>query len=85
MKKNNNFLVLLLLLLTPLVYFAQSKEDKVCLECHGDRTLTTERGGKTVSLFINGKSFAGSIHEDISCIGCHDDVKPDDLPHAEKT
>lgn len=64
--------------------FAQSKNDQVCLECHGDRTLTINRNGKEVSLFVNGKSFAGSIHEEISCTGCHADVNPDELPHPEK-
>ena len=39
---------------------AQSKEDQVCLDCHNDKTLIAERGGKKVSMFINGKDFAGS-------------------------
>ncbi|MFA5805613.1 MAG: cytochrome c3 family protein [Melioribacteraceae bacterium] len=64
--------------------FAQSKDDQVCLDCHSDKTLTTTRNGKQVSLFINGKSFAGSIHEEISCTGCHSDVDPSNLPHPEK-
>ncbi len=62
---------------------AQSKEDQVCLDCHGDKTLIAERNGKKVSMFVNGKEFAGSVHKDISCIGCHSDVNPDDLPHSE--
>ncbi len=73
-----------IILFAPALFFAQSKEDNVCLDCHSDRTLKTERNGKPFSLFINGKSFAASIHGDISCVGCHDDVKPDDLPHPEK-
>ncbi len=64
--------------------FAQSKDDQVCLDCHGDKTLTATRNGKQVSLFINGKSFAGSVHEEISCTGCHSDVDPKNLPHSEK-
>src|SRR3989339_2132281 len=63
---------------------AQSKDDQVCLDCHNDKKLTTTRNGKQVSLFINGKSFAGSIHEEISCTGCHSDVDPNNLPHEEK-
>ena len=74
-------LILIGIISTPI--FAQSEEDQVCLDCHGDNTLTTERDGKEVSLFVNGKAFAGSIHEEISCTGCHTDVDPDDLPHAE--
>lgn len=63
---------------------AQSKDDLVCLDCHGDKTLTTTRNGKEVSLYINGKSFSGSIHEEVSCTGCHSDVDPNNLPHNEK-
>lgn len=72
------------LALLSVVSFAQSKEDKVCLECHSDKTLTTNRNGKEISLFVNGRAFASSMHEEISCIGCHSDVNPDELPHPEK-
>lgn len=78
----------LTLLFTSIILFssiyAQSKDDQVCLDCHNDRTLIAERGGKKVSMFINGKEFAGSAHKDISCTGCHSDVNADDLPHPEK-
>ncbi|MDP2036801.1 MAG: hypothetical protein Q8L04_05420, partial [Ignavibacteria bacterium] len=74
---------LLFLLLSSLA-IAQSKDDQVCLDCHNDKTLTTSRNGKEVSLFVNGKSFASSIHEEISCTGCHSDVDPSNLPHEEK-
>ncbi len=63
---------------------AQSKDDQVCLDCHGDKTFTTTRNGKEISLFVNGKSFAGSVHEEVSCTGCHSDVDPNNLPHPEK-
>ncbi len=63
---------------------AQSKDDLVCLDCHGDKTLTKTHNGKVISLFVNGKSFASSVHEEISCTGCHADVDPNNLPHAEK-
>ena len=78
------YFAFLFYLFLPIINYAQSKDDKVCLECHGERTFTTTRNGKEISLFINGKSFAGSVHEEISCTGCHDDVNPNDLPHAEK-
>ena len=62
---------------------AQSKDDQVCLDCHSDKTLTKTKNGKVISLFVNGKSFAGTVHEQISCIGCHSDVDPNNLPHSE--
>lgn len=49
--------------------FAQKNED--CLTCHGDRELTTERKGRTVSLFVAEKTFGASIHGSLDCISCH--------------
>lgn len=78
-----NYKFLLCLFLIPVFIFAQNKEDQVCFECHSDRTLTTEKNGKEVSLFINQKPFESSVHADIGCVSCHADVDPNDLPHGE--
>jgi hypothetical protein len=51
---------------------AQENED--CLACHGDRDLTTEREGRTVSLYVSERRFAGSVHEPLTCAGCHMDT-----------
>jgi hypothetical protein len=51
---------------------AQENED--CLACHGDRDLTTERNGRTVSLYVSEGKFAGSVHEPMTCVGCHMDL-----------
>jgi len=63
--------------------FAQSSDDQVCLDCHSDNTLTKKKQGKTISLFVDGKKFASSVHESVSCVGCHSDVDPNNLPHDE--
>src|SRR5579862_871967 len=53
---------------------AKPKNDE-CLACHGDSSLTTERNGKTVSLYVNSDSFKNSIHGGMfSCVECHTDV-----------
>jgi hypothetical protein len=52
-----------------------------CLACHGDKTMTTTRAGKTVSLFVDGKKFAASIHGSFGCTGCHADLEGKDFPH----
>jgi len=52
-----------------------------CLACHGDKTMTTTRAGKTVSLYVDGKRFAASIHSSFGCTGCHADLEGKDLPH----
>jgi cytochrome b subunit of formate dehydrogenase len=54
-----------------------------CLMCHGDNTMIVERGGKQVSLYVNGDAFKGSIHGGMfACVDCHTDVTSS--PH-EKT
>jgi Cytochrome c7 and related cytochrome c len=52
-----------------------------CLACHGDKTMTTTRAGKTVSLYVDGKRFAASIHGSFGCTGCHADLEGKDFPH----
>jgi predicted CXXCH cytochrome family protein len=61
---------------------AQTKE--ACLECHSDPGLTTERGGKQVSLFVNMKIMNNSVHKDQECVACHVDAAVEEFPHPEK-
>jgi hypothetical protein len=60
--------------------YAQQNED--CLACHGDKSMTTQRGGRTVSLFVDAKKFAGSVHSSLSCTSCHADLQGKELPHS---
>ncbi len=66
----------------PVCAAAQKAED--CLMCHDDRGLTTKRDGRTVSLYVEGKKFAASVHNSLACVGCHSDLQDKELPHAEK-
>jgi uncharacterized protein with PIN domain len=52
-----------------------------CLACHGDKSMSTTRGGKPVSLYVDGKKFATSVHGSFGCTGCHADLEGKDLPH----
>src|SRR5271157_853913 len=52
-----------------------------CLACHGDKSMSTTRGGKTVSLFVDGKRFAASVHAGFGCTGCHAVLEGKELPH----
>jgi len=52
-----------------------------CLACHDDKSLTTKRGAKTVSLYVDGKKFASSIHSSLSCTSCHASLEGKELPH----
>jgi cytochrome b subunit of formate dehydrogenase len=75
------FAAALLLLLGPAAGVrAQSVDD--CLACHGDRDLTTERKGRTVSLFVDPGIYAKSIHGGQDCVACHADLAGAEFPHA---
>ena len=58
-----------------------SQPGEECLACHGEKSLTTARAGKTVSLFVDAKKFSASIHGGLGCTGCHADLAGKDLPH----
>lgn len=60
---------------------AQENED--CLSCHTDEELTTERDGKTISLFVKEDHLKNSTHKKLKCISCHTGFSIDDIPHKE--
>ena len=53
-----------------------------CLACHGDKSMSTTRAGKTVSLFVDPKKFSSSVHGALGCTGCHADLEGKELPHG---
>jgi cytochrome b subunit of formate dehydrogenase len=75
-------LLLAALVLTLSPAFAQSND--ICLTCHEDNSLSTERNGKEISLHVSPDSFAVSKHGSMDCISCHVGFDPDELPHKEK-
>src|SRR3990172_8356742 len=72
----------LLVLLACFPYYSYS-QDEACFECHGDKDLTMERGGKEISIFVNAKIFASSIHAENGCVSCHVDADVEEFPHAD--
>ncbi len=61
--------------------YPQSNDD--CLMCHEDQSLTTEKNGKEVSLFVNKNVLANSTHGKLNCVSCHVGFNPEELPHKE--
>ncbi len=61
--------------------FSQTKEE--CLACHSDNTLTMEKKGKTISLFVDEKHLSQSPHKKFLCTTCHTGFDPNNLPHKE--
>lgn len=73
---------LLLALTQTMEIHAQSVDQ--CLACHNDRSLSMERKGRPVSLFVDAKSFKGSAHAALECVSCHEGFDPEAIPHAKK-
>ena len=49
--------------------------NSACMECHGDKTLTTTNAaGKEVSLFVDLTMLAASVHKTNTCASCHADI-----------
>ncbi len=61
---------------------APAQDNDTCLACHGDKSLTTIRAGRTVPLFVDSKRFKGSIHGSLTCTSCHADLDGKELPHS---
>ena len=62
---------------------APANED--CLACHrDDPTISMQRRGKTVSLFVKAGVLEGSAHAKVKCIACHAGFNPDETPHLPK-
>jgi cytochrome b subunit of formate dehydrogenase len=60
---------------------AQTRED--CLACHSDNTMTMDKRGKTVSIFMDEKILNVSTHKKLVCVACHTGFDPNNVPHKE--
>ncbi|MBI3109994.1 MAG: hypothetical protein HYZ01_00335 [Ignavibacteriales bacterium] len=61
---------------------ALGQDNSDCFTCHEDKSLTTERRGKPVSLFVDQAIFLKSVHADLSCVTCHVDLEGKEMPHG---
>lgn len=55
----------------------------ICLSCHEDNTLTMEKNGKKISLFVDASHYKKSAHQMAECEDCHVNYNPDDIPHTK--
>jgi len=76
------FLPVLTIITCAAIQAAHAQSTDECLSCHGDPSLSTERKGKQVSLYVSGGKFAGSVHADLGCESCHEGFDPYAIPHA---
>ena len=54
-----------------------------CLTCHEDNDLTMEKNGKSISIYVNGSAYKGSVHGSMDCADCHTGYNPEAMPHSK--
>ena len=54
-----------------------------CLECHNDKTLTMDRDGRKVALYVDEKALPQSVHASLECADCHEKFDADAIPHRK--
>jgi cytochrome b subunit of formate dehydrogenase len=74
--------LLMLITLPSMIALAQTVDE--CLSCHEDTSLTTERNGKIVSLFVDRAVQKRSPHAKLICTACHTGFDAQNVPHKEK-
>ena len=60
-----------------------SGQNDLCLGCHGEKTMSTKHGGRTISLYVDAKKFSSSVHGPLACTNCHADLEGVDFPHPK--
>jgi cytochrome b subunit of formate dehydrogenase len=63
---------------------ALAQANAECLVCHGETSLTMERRGRSVSLYVRADAYSKSAHGELECVSCHVGFKPDEMPHAKR-
>lgn len=74
-------ITVLLLLSAAAPAFAMSTSD--CYDCHSDDSLTKTVGGREISLFVDEEVYASSVHGDMDCTDCHEDLADVEDMHEE--
>lgn len=76
------FYLVIILLYSSNLLVAQSDED--CMMCHEDPELIIDRGGKSISMFVRTDILLRSVHHEVTCIECHDDVDTEEYLHSDQ-
>ncbi|HTP12057.1 MAG TPA: cytochrome b/b6 domain-containing protein [Bacteroidota bacterium] len=71
-----------LAMFVPQLAASQTRAD--CLNCHGDKSVTMERHGKEVSIYVDESKLNRSPHQKLVCVACHVGFDANNVPHKEK-
>ena len=59
------------------------QENGDCFDCHEERDAFGTRDGKEVSIHVDRAVYAGSVHGELDCVDCHQDLAGAELPHDD--
>lgn len=62
----------------------ESLDPDDCFMCHDDDSMTMERDGAEVSLFVDPAKFRASRHGSLDCVACHVGFDPEEEPHRDE-
>ncbi|MBI4716993.1 MAG: hypothetical protein HY763_04255 [Planctomycetes bacterium] len=89
-RERTSCILLVPLFLAPAAALHAAPENADCLKCHNQPGLKLTRDGRDVSLFVDPKRFAESVHAKLECVSCHETLAdvdtwphPADLPRVE--
>ena len=54
-----------------------------CFICHDDDSMTMERNGREISIYVSPDAYGVSQHGAVDCVECHVGYDPDEEPHTE--
>jgi cytochrome b subunit of formate dehydrogenase/nitrate/TMAO reductase-like tetraheme cytochrome c subunit len=60
-----------------------AQDSDECFYCHEDDSLTGERRGREISVFVDVEQFDNSVHSFLECVDCHEDLIGVELPHDD--
>jgi len=58
------------------VFYEEGMSNAECLKCHSNPSLSMQRFGETVSLYVDSIETHNSIHRSVTCAQCHTGVTP---------
>ena len=58
------------------VFYDAGAANADCMRCHSDLSLTMERDGGSISLYVDEGEYAAAMHGGTGCAQCHTDVTP---------
>ena len=60
-----------------------SKSADICISCHEDESLTMEKDGQVVPIYVNPNLYKKSVHGGSECADCHLNYNADEIPHTK--